>query len=63
MDPRFGATNQARHCFVVYNEAHRCMAEKGAEDSECAKITKDYRAICPMEWLAAWNEARENGTW
>ncbi|KAG7667365.1 hypothetical protein Ndes2526B_g04122 [Nannochloris sp. 'desiccata'] len=63
IDPRFPATNQARNCFVKYNEAHKCYAEKGEGAPECARIARDYRSICPTEWVAAWNEARENGTW
>jgi cytochrome c oxidase subunit 6b len=63
IDPRFPATNQARNCFVKYNEAHKCYAEKGEDAPECARIARDYRSICPTEWVAAWNEARENGTW
>jgi cytochrome c oxidase subunit 6b len=63
IDPRFPATNQARNCFVKYNEAHKCYAEKGEGAPECSRIARDYRSICPSEWLAAWNEARENGTW
>jgi len=62
-DPRFATINQARYCFVAYNEAHKCFKEKSEEDSECRKLAKKYRSICPMEWLEAWNEARENGTW
>lgn len=63
IDPRFPATNQARHCFVKYNEAHKCLADRGEDDDVCKRLARDYRAICPVEWLEKWNEARENGTW
>lgn len=63
IDARFPATNQARHCFVKYNEAHRCFSEKGEDDDACRRLARDYRAICPVEWLEKWNEAREEGTW
>ncbi|WPT16511.1 Cytochrome c oxidase subunit 6b-3 [Picochlorum sp. SENEW3] len=63
IDPRFPATNQARHCFVKYNEAHKCWADRGEDDDVCKRLARDYRAICPAEWLEKWNEARENGTW
>lgn len=63
IDPRFPATNQARHCFVKYNEAHKCFAEHGEEATECAKLARDYRTMCPVEWVERWNEAREDGTW
>lgn len=62
-DFRFPVTNQARHCFVKYNEAHKCFAEKGADNEECARRASAYRSICPTEWLDKWNEAREAGAW
>jgi cytochrome c oxidase subunit 6b len=63
IDARFPATNQSRHCFVKYNEAHKCFSEKGEDDDACKRLARDYRAICPMEWLEKWNEARDEGTW
>ena len=63
IDPRFTATNQSRHCFVKYNEAHKCFAEAGEDAPQCARLARDYRSLCPAEWVAAWNEARENGAW
>ena len=63
IDPRFPATNQARHCFVKYNEAHKCNAEKGEDDETCQRLSKAYRSICPVEWLEKWNEARDAGEW
>jgi len=63
IDPRFPATNQARHCFVKYNEAHKCLAENGEDDATCQRLSKAYRSICPVEWLEKWNEARDAGEW
>lgn len=63
IDPRFPATNQARHCFVKYNEAHKCFADRGEDDDVCKRLARDYRAICPVEWLEKWNEARQEGAW
>ena len=63
IDGRFPGTNQARACFVKYNEAHKCMGEKGEDDSDCKRLARDYRAICPVEWLEKWNEARDEGAW
>lgn len=48
---------------MKYNEAHKCWAEKGEGAPECARLARDYRTICPVEWLEKWNEARENGAW
>lgn len=63
IDPRFPATNQARHCFVKYNEAHKCNAENGEDDETCQRLSKAYRSICPVEWLEKWNEARDANEW
>ena len=46
-----------------YCEAHRCFQTKGEDSTDCQRLAKVYRSICPVEWLAQWNEARENGTW
>ncbi len=59
LDARFPTTNQARHCFVKYSEAHKCLAEGG----DCARLVRDYRSICPQEWLERWNTAREEGSY
>lgn len=46
-----------------YCEAHRCFQTKGEDSTDCQRLAKVYRSICPVEWLTQWNEARENGTW
>lgn len=48
---------------MSYSEYHKCKAERGEEDSTCARLAREYRSICPTEWVAAWNEAREAGAW
>eukprot|EP00270_Netrium_digitus_P021582 TRINITY_DN92_c0_g1_i1.p1 TRINITY_DN92_c0_g1~~TRINITY_DN92_c0_g1_i1.p1 ORF type:complete len:101 (+),score=30.45 TRINITY_DN92_c0_g1_i1:126-428(+) len=62
LDFRFPTTNQAKHCFVRYNEYHKCIQEKGEDAPECAKYARFYRSICPGEWVEKWNEQREAGT-
>lgn len=44
---------------------HKCVAgADGDADAEaCEKYRKAYRSLCPGEWVAKWNEQRENGTW
>jgi cytochrome c oxidase subunit 6b len=61
-DPRFTNPNQARRCFVSYCEYHKCIREEGDED-RCRSYKQAYHSICPMEWIALWNELREEGTW
>jgi len=63
IDPRFAGTNAARYCFVAYNEYYKCINERGGDDSECKMKGRTYRSICPSEWLAHWNELREEGKW
>merc|ERR1712193_344528 len=61
MDARFPNVNQARHCYMRYNEFWRCQAEKGEGNDACEKMKKFYMSICPAEWTEKWNEQRENG--
>merc|ERR1712046_8069 len=60
-DTRFPNPNQARHCYMRYNEFFRCQAKHGEGADECAKMQKFYMSICPAEWTERWNEQRENG--
>ena len=63
IDPRFTSTNASRQCFVAYNEYHKCIKQQGEDNPECLRYAKVYRSICPLEWIANWNEQRENGKW
>merc|ERR1711908_157137 len=58
-DVRFPNVNQARHCYMRYNEFFRCQAKHGEGADECAKMQKFYMSICPAEWTERWNERRE----
>lgn len=62
-DPRFAGANASRYCYTAYNEYHKCINECGEHSPECNSYARTYRSICPMEWIACWNELRENGTW
>lgn len=57
--------NQSRRCYVAYNEAYRCFKQNGddKEAEACVRLAKTYRSICPSEWIDAWEEQREAGTW
>ena len=55
--------SQARTCYTRYNEFYRCKELKGEEDDECKFYQRAYRALCPGDWIDAWNEQREEGTW
>ncbi|GAB4819706.1 hypothetical protein N2152v2_006752 [Parachlorella kessleri] len=62
-DPRFPITNQTRHCYVAYNEYYKCVRDRGEDNQACAYIKRQYRSLCPDEWVARWEELREAGTW
>lgn len=62
-DPRFPATNQARHCFVRYNEYHKCLFERAEEDARCKFYKRAYESMCPAQWVEEWQELRDNGLW
>mmetsp|Transcript_37278 Transcript_37278/g.82942 ORF Transcript_37278/g.82942 Transcript_37278/m.82942 type:complete len:148 (-) Transcript_37278:504-947(-) len=62
-DPRFPNRNQARHCFVRFNEYHKCVYERGEEDKRCQFYQRSYQAMCPADWLENWAELREKGLW
>merc|ERR1711924_411130 len=61
-DVRFPNVNQARHCYMRYNEFWRCQAKFGEGAEKCAKMQKFYMSICPAEWVDNWNGQREAGT-
>uniref|UniRef100_A0A7S0VJ52 Uncharacterized protein n=1 Tax=Polytomella parva TaxID=51329 RepID=A0A7S0VJ52_9CHLO len=62
-DPRFPNRNQARHCFVRFNEFFKCAHERGEEAARCQFYKKAYQGLCPTEWIEAWNELREKALW
>uniref|UniRef100_A0A7R9V159 Uncharacterized protein n=1 Tax=Chlamydomonas euryale TaxID=1486919 RepID=A0A7R9V159_9CHLO len=62
-DPRFPNRNQARHCFVRYNEYHKCVFERGDDHPRCQFYERAYMSMCPSDWLENWNEMCEKGLW
>ncbi|KAI3430795.1 hypothetical protein D9Q98_009207 [Chlorella vulgaris] len=62
-DARFPTANQARRCYVAYNEYHRCINEKGKGHGDCKPHMRAFRSICPDEWIEKWQELREEGRW
>jgi cytochrome c oxidase subunit 6b len=62
-DPRFPNRNQARHCFVRFNEYYKCIHDKGEEDRKCVFYKQSYQSMCPSEWVENWMEMREAGLW
>ncbi|KAG1679435.1 hypothetical protein FOA52_007727 [Chlamydomonas sp. UWO 241] len=62
-DPRFPNRNQARHCFVRYNEYHKCVFERGEDHERCQFYQRAYQSMCPSDWLEQWGELRDKGLW
>jgi len=59
-DERFPSTNQALHCWNLYNEWLLCTQQKGEEKCQVARQHAD--SMCPSIWSEAWDEQREEGT-
>ena len=63
-DPRFPQTNQARHCLQEYLDFHRCekvLGEKGKDVLPCQWFYKNYKSLCPSDWVDKWDTLREDG--
>ncbi|XP_061530449.1 cytochrome c oxidase subunit 6B1 [Phyllopteryx taeniolatus] len=64
-DARFPNTNQTRNCFQNYLDFHRCNKALSAKDQDvapCNWYQRVYKSLCPMSWVAKWDEQIENGS-
>ncbi|RDB30992.1 Cytochrome c oxidase subunit 6B [Hypsizygus marmoreus] len=61
-DARFPNANQTRHCFQAYQDYFKCIAAKGEDFAPCMQFKKAYNSLCPNEWIAKFDEQRQNGT-
>jgi cytochrome c oxidase subunit 6b len=61
-DQRFPSQNQALHCWNRYNEWLLCMKQTSGDDDKCQAFRQWSVSICPDDWLANWDEARDEGT-
>ncbi|KAF8199499.1 cytochrome c oxidase, subunit VIb [Pholiota molesta] len=59
---RFPNTNQTRNCFQNYTDYFKCIAAKGEDFVPCKQFKRAYNSLCPNEWIAKFDEQRENGT-
>eukprot|EP00293_Proteomonas_sulcata_P018907 CAMPEP_0184305606 /NCGR_PEP_ID=MMETSP1049-20130417/14842_1 /TAXON_ID=77928 /ORGANISM="Proteomonas sulcata, Strain CCMP704" /LENGTH=94 /DNA_ID=CAMNT_0026617709 /DNA_START=8 /DNA_END=292 /DNA_ORIENTATION=+ len=53
--------NQAKHCYMKYNEFFRCEKVKGEGAKECFHLKQSFFAMCPNEWVEKWDEQRAAG--
>uniref|UniRef100_V9LH08 Cytochrome c oxidase subunit n=1 Tax=Callorhinchus milii TaxID=7868 RepID=V9LH08_CALMI len=64
-DSRFPNTNQTRNCFQNYLDFHRCgksLSAQGRDTAPCEWFHRVYKSICPISWVAKWDDQREAGT-
>ena len=61
-DNRFPSSNQALHCWNRYNEWLLCLKETAKNEEKCQVYRQYAVSICPDDWTANWDEAREEGT-
>ncbi|GAB5583149.1 cytochrome c oxidase subunit 6B1-like [Prionailurus iriomotensis] len=64
-DSRFPNRSQTRNSWQNYLDFHRCekaMTAKGGEVSVCEWYRRVYKSLCPMSWVAAWDDRRAEGT-
>ncbi|CAD6886907.1 unnamed protein product [Tilletia laevis] len=59
-DARFPNQNQNKHCYQNYLDYFRCINAKGEEHTPCKHFYRKYHSLCPNEWIAKWDEQREN---
>jgi cytochrome c oxidase subunit 6b len=50
-DARFPNTNQTKHCWQKYIDYHKCIKALGEGHKDCRLFQRDYRSLCPMEWV------------
>ncbi|UZJ55066.1 hypothetical protein CBS101457_004386 [Exobasidium rhododendri] len=43
-----------------YVDYYKCINAKGEEFTPCKQFYRAYHSLCPNEWLAKWDEQREN---
>ncbi|KAN0064989.1 Cytochrome c oxidase subunit 6B [Thecaphora frezii] len=58
-DARFPNQNQTKHCYCDY---YKCINAKGEDFTPCKQFFRAYNSLCPNEWIAKWNDQREEGT-
>ncbi|XP_040315567.1 cytochrome c oxidase subunit 6B1-like [Herpailurus yagouaroundi] len=64
-DSRFPNQSQTRNSWQNHLDFQRCekaMTAKGGEVSVCKRYRRVYKSLCPMPWVAAWDDRRAEGT-
>ncbi|PQQ12433.1 cytochrome c oxidase subunit 6b-3-like [Prunus yedoensis var. nudiflora] len=50
----------ARHCYASYVQYYKCIKEEG-KAPKCERFEKNYRRLCPVEWIEKWDEEQKLG--
>ncbi|KAG0244065.1 Cytochrome c oxidase subunit 6B [Actinomortierella wolfii] len=61
-DARFPNTNQTKHCWQAYVDFHKCEKIRGEGAEVCDVFKKVFTSICPVSYVAQWDEQRAEGT-
>ncbi|KAG6816203.1 Cytochrome c oxidase subunit 6B [Tephrocybe sp. NHM501043] len=48
--------------FQNYTDYFKCIAAKGDDFAPCKQFQRAYNSLCPNEWIAKFDEQRDNGT-
>ena len=51
----------SRNCFQNYLDFYRCTNLRGEDYEPCQYFKKSFKTICPNDWIARWDEQREEG--
>ncbi|CAD6909347.1 unnamed protein product [Tilletia laevis] len=52
--------SKAPSSLQLYLDYFRCINAKGEEHTPCKHFYRKYHSLCPNEWIAKWDEQREN---
>ena len=52
----------SRNCFQNYLDFYRCTNIRGEDYEPCQYFKKNFKTICPNDWVEKWDGQREAGT-
>ena len=52
----------SRNCFQNYLDFYRCTNIRGEDYEPCQYFKKNFKTICPNDWIEKWDGQREAGT-
>lgn len=61
-DARFPNQNQTKSCWQNFIDHQKCVKAKGEEYAPCQYFERNFKALCPHNWVEKWNDQLENGT-